>query len=132
MSICAFAFTNVNASDARELHREAKMLIQKQVHARKHFGARERSAVPKLGVTCPPFFRCEAPRLSQLAILPRQRIPQTDHFRRLPAAAKQTLNRLPIIMVKQEADTIVPRAKIDADLFFFVEPRRAEEIAAFP
>src|SRR5208282_5497460 len=60
------------------------------------------------------FFRCEAPRLSQLAILPRQCIPQTDHFRRLPAAAKQTLNRLPIIMVKQETDTIVPRAKIDA------------------
>ncbi len=29
-------------------------------------------------------------------------------------------------------DTIVPRAKIDADLFFFVEPRRREEIAAFP
>src|SRR5208282_3154795 len=80
----------------------------------------------------PHFFRCEAPRLSQLAILPRQRIPQTDHFGRLPAAAKQTLDRLPIIMVKQEADTIVPRAKIDADLFFFVEPRRREEIAAFP
>jgi len=32
----------------------------------------------------------------------------TDHFRRLPAAAKQTLNRLPIIMAKQEADTKRP------------------------
>jgi hypothetical protein len=35
-------------------------------------------------------------------------------------------------MVKQDADPIVPRSKIDADLFFFVEPRRREEIAAFP
>ena len=34
-----------------------------------------RSAVPNLGVTCPSFFRCEAPQLLQFAILSGQRIP---------------------------------------------------------
>jgi len=32
------------------------------VNLRKHRSAVLRSAVPNLGVTCPPFFRCEAPR----------------------------------------------------------------------
>src|SRR5208283_608489 len=103
-----------------------------KVNLRKRRSFIWRSAVPKLGVTCPHFFRCEAPRLSQLAILPRQSIPQTDHFRRLPAAAEQTLNSLPIVMMKCEGYPVVPRAKYDADLFFFVEPRRREEIATFP
>src|SRR5208337_192888 len=35
-------------------------------------------------------------------------------------------------MVKQDADPIVPRAEIDADLFLFVEPRGGQEIATFP
>ena len=39
-----------------------KTVHPKQVHACKHFGVRERSAVPELGVTYPHFFRCEAPR----------------------------------------------------------------------
>ena len=35
-------------------------------------------------------------------------------------------------MMKCEGDPVVPRAKYDADLFFFVEPRRREEITTFP
>src|SRR5713101_5430268 len=91
-----------------------------------------RSTVPNLGVTCPPFFRCEAPPLLQFAILSCQRVPQTAHFRGLPTPAKQTLNRLPIVMMKCEGDAVVPRAKYDADLFLFVEPRGGEKIATFP
>src|SRR5437667_1668385 len=35
-------------------------------------------------------------------------------------------------MTKCDGDPVVPRAKLDADLFLFVEPRGGEEIAAFP
>src|ERR1700730_1776512 len=84
------------------------------------------------GVECPPFFRCEAPPLLQFAILSCQRVPQTPHFGGLPAPAKQTLNRLPIVMTKCDGDPIIPRTKLDADLFHFVEPRGGEEIATFP
>ena len=34
-----------------------------KVNLGKHPALSRRSAVPKLGVTCPPFFRCEAPCL---------------------------------------------------------------------
>src|SRR5258706_6859396 len=93
---------------------------------------------PQVSLQFPPrggvskFFRCEAPPLLQFAIFSGQRFPQTSHFRGLPTPAKQTLNRLPIIMVKQEADPIVPRAKLNANHFLFVEPSRGEEIATFP
>src|SRR6266849_10739906 len=90
-----------------------------KVNLRKHRSAVWRSAVPNLGVECPPFLRCEAPPLLQFAILSCQRIPQTPHFGGLPALAKQTLNRPPIVVAKQDADPIVPRAKLDADLFLF-------------
>jgi hypothetical protein len=111
---------------------QSKAAHPKQADVRKHFGAVQRSAVPDLGVTCAPFFRWEAPPLLQLPILTCQRVPQTPHFGGLPAPAKQTLNRLPIVMTKCEGDLVVPRAKLDADLFRFVEPRGGEEIATFP
>ena len=103
-----------------------------KVNLRKHRSAVWRSAVPNLGVTCHPFYRCEAPPFLQFAILSCQRVPQTPHFGGLPAPAKQTLNRLPIVMTKCEGDPVVPRAKLDADLFLFVEPRGGEEIATLP
>jgi hypothetical protein len=111
---------------------ETNFVDATKVNRRKHQSALWRSAVPNLGVTCPPFFRCEAPPLLQFAILSCQRVPQTPHFGGLPAPAKQTLNRLPIVMTKCEGDPIIPRAKLDADHFHFVEPRGGQEIATFP
>jgi len=58
-----------------------------RVNLRKHRSATRRCAVPNLGVTCPHFFRCEAPRL-QFAILKSQRVPKTAHLRSLPRASK--------------------------------------------
>jgi hypothetical protein len=58
----------------------------------------------------------------QFAILSRQRIPQTPHFGGLPTPAKQTLNRLPIVVTKGKADPIITSPKRDTDLVHFVVP----------
>jgi hypothetical protein len=49
--------------DTVVIQRVTKSVVAAEVNLRKHRSAVWRSAVPKLGVTCPPFFRCEAPRL---------------------------------------------------------------------
>src|SRR5580658_5676820 len=43
---------------------ETNFVDAAKVNLRKHRIAVWRAAVPNLGVTCPPFFRCEAPRFT--------------------------------------------------------------------
>src|SRR5579862_2667795 len=104
----------------------------KQVHVRKHFGAGERSAVPKLGVTCPQFFRCEAPPGSHLAIFQRQRVPRLHHVRRLPCTAKQILNRLPVVHGENETDSVVTGTEIYIELLVLRDSNVGVEIVPFP
>src|ERR1700737_578566 len=87
----AFPFTNVNVR-WHQTRWQSEAAHPKQVDVRKHFGALRLSAVPNLGVTCPQFFRCEAPRSSQLSIFQSQRFPCADHIWRLPGPPKQNAN----------------------------------------
>jgi len=57
-----FVANKQHRSILQSLKHVAKFVDAAKVNLRKHRSAVWRSAVPNLGVTCPPFFRCEAPR----------------------------------------------------------------------
>ena len=79
-----------------------------KVNRRKHRNAGWPSAVPKLGVTCPHFFRCESTAFLQLAIFQHLSLPRMDHFGSLPGTAKQIPNRLPVLHRESEGDSVLP------------------------
>src|SRR5271169_1710835 len=80
----------------------------------------------------PPFFRCEAPRLSQLAIFQHLSLPRMDHFGGLPGAAKQIPNRLPVLHRESESDSVLPSKEKYAPLLVFHDRRVRVEVVALP
>src|SRR5271169_1348059 len=102
---------------------ETNFVDAAKVNLRKHRSAVWRSAVPNLGVTCPPFFRCEAPPFLQFAVFQRLSLPCTDHLWFLPCAAKQISDRLPVSQRESECDSVLTRKEKHSP-FLVVQDRR--------
>src|SRR5580700_9732269 len=109
-----------------------KFVDAAEVNRRKHRNAFARAAVPNLGVTCPPFFRCEAPPRSHLAIFQRQRVPRLHHVWRLPSTAKQILNGLPVLHGEDETNSVVTGTEIHIELLVLHDSNVGVEIVSFP
>jgi hypothetical protein len=72
----------------RVTQRLTNLVDAAKVNLRKHRSAVWRSAVPKLGVTCPTLLPVRSTAFLQLAIFQRLSLPRMDHFGGLPCASK--------------------------------------------
>src|SRR5271165_3640859 len=111
---------------------ETNFVDAAKVNLRKRRSFIWRSPVPNLGVTCPHFFRCEAPPRSHLAIFQRQRVPRLHHVWRLPCTAKQILNGLPALHGEDETNSVVTGTEIHIELLVLHDSNVGVEIVSFP